>query len=500
VGARKKLVPFGVCFLLVSGVALHRPSNNRGWLSRRDFLSTMGMGFGATALMPLLNPGVSASSATSASSAAARMAGAGPLAPKAPPAPAKVKRVVHFFLNGGPSHLDTFDPKPALAKYAGRPLPTGHLPTERKTGGAFPSPFKFSRHGQSGLEISELFERTAQHADSLAVIRSMRANLPNHEPSLLLMNCGDSIQSRPSVGSWITYGLGSENQDLPGFVVLCPRGLPVKEHENWQAGFLPGAYQGTFIDSQHSEVDRLLENIRSPHSTLGQQQRQLALLRRLDAEHQAARGPDPMLEARIQSFELAYRMQIAAADAFDVSREPAFMRELYGRTIHGNQTLIARRLLERGVRYVQLWHGAAQPWDSHGNLEAEHRKLAQEIDQPIAALLTDLKQRGLFDDTLIIWGGEFGRTPTTEGTNGRDHNPYGFTVWLSGGGVKGGLAHGHTDEFGFQAVDQPVHVHDLHATLLHLLGFDHEKFVYRYAGRDFRLTDVHGRVVHEILS
>jgi hypothetical protein len=422
------------------------------------------------------------------------------LAPKAPPSFAKAKRVIHFFLNGGPSHLDTFDPKPALARYAGRPLPTGHLPTERKTGGAFPSPFQFARHGQSGMEISELFPFTATHADSLAVIRSMRANLPNHEPSLLLMNCGDSIQSRPSVGSWITYGLGTENQNLPGFVVLCPRGLPVKEHENWQAGFLPGAYQGTFIDSQYTDVERLVENIRSRHSTLTQQQRQLALLRELNAEHLEQRGPDAMLEARIQSFELAYGMQIAAADAFDLGQEPASMRELYGNTIHGNQTLIARRLLERGVRYVQLWHGAGQPWDSHGNLESEHRKLAQEIDRPIAALLADLKQRGLFEETLVICGGEFGRTPTTEGTNGRDHNPYGFTLWLAGGGVKGGVVHGATDEFGFQAVDRVVHVHDLHATMLHLLGFDHEKFVYRYAGRDFRLTDVHGHVVKELLG
>jgi hypothetical protein len=456
------------------------------------------MGFGAVAAVPLLAELAIASSAVGP--AASIVSAAGPLSPKSPPAPAKVKRVVHFFLNGGPSHLDTFDPKPALAKYAGQPLPKGHLPTERKTGGAFPSPFRFTRYGQSGLEISELFARTAVHADSLAVIRSMRANLPNHEPSLLLMNCGDSIQSRPSVGSWITYGLGSENQNLPGFVVLCPRGLPVKEHENWQAGFLPGAYQGTFIDTQHSEVERLVENIRSRHSTLAQQERQLDLLRRLNAEHIEQRGEDPMLEARLQSFELAYRMQIAAADAFDITREPDSMRQLYGKTIHGNQTLIARRLLERGVRYIQLWHGAGQPWDSHGNLEAEHRKLAHEIDQPIAALLADLKQRGLFDDTLIICGGEFGRTPTTEGANGRDHNPYGFSIWLAGGGIKGGMAHGATDEFGFQSVENTVHVHDLHATILHLLGFDHEKFVYRYAGRDFRLTDVHGRVVHEILS
>jgi hypothetical protein len=411
-----------------------------------------------------------------------------------------VKRVVHFFLNGGPSHLDTFDPKPALARYAGRPLPSGHLPTERKTGGAMPSPFKFQRHGQSGIEVSELFSKTAAHIDSIAVIRSMKANLPNHEPSLLLMNCGDSIQSRPSIGSWITYGLGSENQNLPGFVVLCPRGLPVKEHENWQSGFLPGAFQGTFVDTQHSDIERLIENIRGHDATPARQQRQLDLLRRFNAEHRARRTDDGLLEARIQSFELASRMQLEASEAFDLTRESQATRDLYGTTLHGNQTLIARRLLERGVRYVQLWHGAGQPWDSHGNLEAEHRKLSAEIDQPIAALLTDLKQRGLFEDTLVLWGGEFGRTPTTEGSNGRDHNPYGFSFWLAGGGVRGGCTHGATDEFGFQAVDHIVHVHDLHATILHLLGFDHERFTYRYAGRDFRLTDVHGHVVRPILA
>ncbi|MSU63761.1 MAG: DUF1501 domain-containing protein [Pedosphaera sp.] len=458
--------------------------------TRRDFLRRCGMGLGAVAFSHL-DSGTAFGSEGSATS---------PLSPKPPPFPARVKRVVHFFLNGGPSHVDTFDPKPALARYAGQPLPTGHLPTERKTGGAFPSPFKFQRYGQSGIEVSELFARTAAHIDSIAVVRSMQANLPNHEPSLMLMNCGDSIQSRPSVGSWITYGLGTENQNLPGFIVLCPKGLPVKEHENWQAGFLPGVFQGTFIDSQYTEVERLIENIRSPAATLVQQRRQLDLLNKLNAEHAGLRSADSRLEARIQTFEMAYRMQLEAADAFDLSREPAAMRELYGTTIHGNQTLIARRLLERGVRYVQLWHGAAQPWDSHGNLEAEHRKLAHEIDQPIAALLTDLKQRGLFEDTLVIWGGEFGRTPTTEGSNGRDHNPYGFTMWLAGGGIRGGMVHGATDEFGFQAVENKVHVHDLHATLLHLFGFDHERFTFRYAGRDFRLTDVHGKVVREILA
>ena len=458
--------------------------------SRREFLRSTGLGFGALACTQLEVEGA----------AQIGLSEVNPLSPKSAPFRAKAKRVVHFFLNGGPSHVDTFDPKPALVRYAGQPLPTGHLPTERKTGGAFPSPFRFQPYGQSGIEVSELFQRTAAHIDSIAVIRSMQANLPNHEPSLMLMNCGDSIQSRPSVGSWVTYGLGAENQNLPGFVVLCPRGLPVKEHENWQAGFLPGVFQGTFIDSQHTEVERLIENIRSPAATLGQQRRQLDLLQKLNAEHLGRRATDARLEARIQTFEMAYRMQMEATEAFDLQREPAAMRALYGTTIHGNQTLIARRLLERGVRYVQLWHGAAQPWDSHGNLEAEHRRLAGEIDQPIAALLTDLKQRGMFEDTLVIWGGEFGRTPTTEGSNGRDHNPYGFSMWLAGGGVKGGTVYGATDEFGFRAVQDPVHVHDLHATLLHLLGFDHERFTFRYAGRDFRLTDVHGRVVRELVA
>ena len=453
-------------------------------LKRRRFLVGAGAALGSLAFRDLLHAD----------------SGTAPLAVRAPHFPVRAKRVIQFFLNGGPSHLDTFDPKPLLAKYAGKPLPSGHLATERRTGGAFPSPFKFRPRGQCGAEVSELFERTAEHIDSIAVVRSMKANLPNHEPSLLLMNCGNPIQSRPSMGSWVTYGLGSENQNLPGFIVLCPRGLPIKEHENWQAGFLPGAFQGTFIDSQHTAVEKLIENIHNPRTSLEQQRRQLDLLRRLEAERVAGTGRDAFLEARMQSFELAYRMQMEASEAFDLSREPASIRALYGETIHGNQTLIARRLIERGVRYVQLWHGAAQPWDNHENLESEHRKLSREIDQPIAALLTDLKQRGLFDETLILWGGEFGRTPTTEGSNGRDHNPYGFTVWLAGGGIKGGVVHGATDDFGFQAVSEPVHVHDLHATLLHALGFDHERLTYRYAGRDFRLTDVEGHVVRNLLA
>jgi hypothetical protein len=462
------------------------------FLNRRDMLTRAGSGLGMLGLATLM--------------ADQRLlaAEAGPLAPKQPHFAANAKRVVHFFCNGGPSHVDTFDPKPALEKYAGQPLPQTLL-TERRTGAAFPSPFKFRKYGQSGLEISEIFSRTAQHADSLAVIRSMYAQVPNHEPSLMLMNCGDSVQPRPSVGAWVLYGLGAENQNLPGFIAMVPGGMPIKDSENWQSAFLPGAFQGTFIDSKHEQLDKLIENITHPHATTAMQRRQLDLLSKLNAEHRAGRL-DGRLDARIQAFELAFRMQEEAAEAFDLSREPKEMHELYGSGVHGRQTLIARRLLERGVRYVQLWHGAGQPWDNHENIEGAHRKLAGEIDQPIAALLTDLKQRGMFDDTLVIWGGEFGRTPSVElggdgkSKLGRDHNHYGFSVWLAGGGVKGGTAYGATDEFGFKATENPTSVHDLHATILHLLGFDHERLTYRYAGRDFRLTDVSGQVIKDILA
>jgi hypothetical protein len=353
--------------------------------------------------------------------------------------------------------------------------------------------------------MSDLFPLLARHADDLCVIRSMKANLPNHEPSLMLMNCGDQVMSRPSVGSWVTYGLGTENQNLPGFIALCPGGYPVKGAENWQSGFLPGVYQGTFIDSQHNELEKLIEDIQSHYADSKLQRRQLDLLRQLNLEHQQNRREDANLEARIQSFELAYRMQRDATDAFDLSKEPASVRDAYGRGVHGRQTLIARRLLERGTRYIQLWHGEGQPWDSHSGLREAHRNLATQIDQPIAALMHDLKQRGLFDDTLIIVGGEFGRTPVAELVKGkpgggRDHNPYGFSILLAGGGIKGGCTYGATDEFGFAAAEKPVHVHDFHATILHLLGFDHEKLTYRYAGRDFRLTDVHGTVVRDVLA
>ena len=424
-----------------------------------------------------------------------------PLAPKQPHFAAKAKHVVHLFMNGGPSHVDTFDPKPALDKNHGQELPS-NLRTERKTGHAMRSPFKFQKYGQCGLEVSELFAKTAAHIDDMAIIRSMVAEVPNHEPSLMLMNCGDGRLPRPSMGAWVTYGLGTENQNLPGFVVMCSGGYPIVATQNWRSAFLPGAYQGTYLDTQHQDLDKLLANIRNGKHSLADQRKQLDLVRALNEQHAAARNGDPLLEARIQSFELAYRMQSEAADAFDLSRETQATRDAYGDSVHGRELLTTRRLIERGVRFIQVWSGASQPWDNHDNLEKQHRNLAASWDGPIAAFMTDLKARGLFDSTLILWGGEFGRTPVAEfpQLNGRDHNHYGFTCWLAGGGVQGGQAYGATDEFGFAAAENPVPVHDLHATMLHLLGFDHTRLTYRYAGRDFRLTDVHGKVVEALVG
>ena len=464
-------------------------------LSRRELLKRSGMGFGGLGLASLMTQ-----SARAADS---------PMAPRVPQFAARAKHVIHIFCNGGPSHVDTFDPKPKLAEYAGKTLPTENLRTERKTGAALPSPFKFQKYGESGIEVSELFANTAKHVDDMCIIRSMYADVPNHEPSLLLMNCGEARLPRPSFGSWTTYGLGTENQNLPGFIAMCPGGMPITESANWRSAFLPGAYQGTYINTEHRDVDKLIEHVRNRELSLEHQRDQLDLLQSLNRRHLEATGGDPNLESRIQSFELAYRMQIEAADVFDLNREPQHIREMYGDSVHGHQLLMARRLVERGVRFVQLWHGEGQPWDNHDDLEVNHRRLAGQLDKPLAALLTDLKQRGMLDDTLVIWGGEFGRTPVVElptpganagKINGRDHNHWGFSMFLAGGGAKGGYVHGATDEFGFAAVESRVHVHDLHATLMKLLGFDHEKLTYRYAGRDFRLTDVSGRVVDELIA
>ena len=471
-------------------------------VTRREMLLRSGTGLGALGLAGLLVDGGRGGSAARAAASSGN-----PLSAKPPHFAARAKHVIHIYLNGGPSHVDTFDPKPLLTKYAGQKLPTGNLTTERPTGAALASPFKFKPYGSSGIEVSELFTKTAAHIDDICVIRSMFANTPNHEQSMRLMNCGDQRLSRPSLGAWLMHGLGSENQNLPGFVAMCP-GLPVADVSNWRAAFLPGIYQGTYVNTTKTDIDDLIEHIRNKFVSRSAQRRQLDLLAELNRRHRERRQADAALDARIESFELAFRMQTAATDAFDISREPQHVRDAYGPGIQARQMLIARRLIERGVRIVQLYHGNVQPWDSHDLLEENHRRLARECDQGIAALLTDLKQTGLLDETLVICGGEFGRTPAVElaqpGTStkglGRDHNHWGFTVWLAGGGVKGSYVHGATDEFGYRAVEDRVHVHDLHATLLHLLGFDHERLTYRYAGRDFRLTDVHGHVVSDIIA
>jgi len=480
----------------------HAPNIQDQFLTRRQMLCRCGMGLGSVALAEMM-------SRTGELLADDKMLATGAMAPKAPPLVAKAKRVIHLFMNGGPSHVDTFDPKPSLTKYHGKQLPMENLRTERKTGAAFGSPFKFKKYGQSGTEVSELFAKTAENIDDICVIRSMYADVPNHEPSLLLQNCGEARLVRPSMGSWLTYGLGTMNQNLPGFISMCPGGYPIQESQNWQAGFLPGIYQGTYIDTQHTDIQKLIENVKNSNTNLKEQREQLDLLMTLNREHQKKRGDDAQLEARIQSYELAYRMQMDAADAFDVSREPQHIRDMYGEGTQARQILIARRLLEKGVRFVQVWHGAGQPWDSHDDLEVNHRRLAGQCDQAIGALLKDLKQRGMLDDTLVLWGGEFGRTPVVElptpgsnagKINGRDHNHHGFTMWMAGGGAKGGYVHGATDEFGFAAVEKKVHIYDWHATVLRLMGFDHEKFTYRYAGRDYRLTDVHGKLVKELMA
>ena len=465
-------------------------------LSRREVLSRCGTGLGMIALA-----GVMADDAGASSVAHTPGKAIDPLAAKSPHFPAKAKHVVHFFMNGGPSHVDTFDPKPMLDKHHGQAVPNS-LRTERKTGAAMRSPYQFKKYGESGIEVSEIFARTAAHIDDMAIIRSMHAEVPNHEPSLLLMNCGDGRQPRPSLGSWVTYGLGTENRNLPGFVVMCPGGYPIVTTQNWRSAFLPGVHQGTYLDTKQTDPEKLIAHIRNAEMTAGRQRDQMDFLKAINDRHAAARGHDAALEARINTFELAFRMQTEASAAFDLSHEPKKIREEYGDTVHGQQLLLARRLIERGVRVVQVWSGAGQPWDNHDNLEANHRKLAGQWDGPIAAFLSDLKRLGLFESTLVLWGGEFGRTPVAEfpALNGRDHNHYGFTCWLAGGGVKGGTVYGATDDFGFRAEENPVHVHDLHATMLHLLGFDHTRLTYRYAGRDFRLTDVHGEIVKDIVA
>ncbi len=404
----------------------------------------------------------------------------------------------HLAAGAPPSALPFSSPKPAINKHAGQRPREVELRTENQTGGLMPVPFKFQRWGTSGLEVSELLPHLGKLADELCVIRSLHTDNPNHGPALFLMNNGSITPTRPSMRSWLLYGLGSENANLPGYVVLCP-GRPVRGAELWASSFLPGEFQSTSIN--HSDLDpcRMIPFLRGalPPEV---QRRQLDLMRKLNEEHLSRSGPDLALEARIRSMETAFRMQTAATDAFDLGRESPRVRDEYGRGHFANACLLARRLAERGVRFVQVYYGNGQPWDTHRNHNATTRQLCQDIDRPTAALLADLKRRGLLDDTLVVWGGEFGRTSTSESGDGRDHNHWGFTAWLAGGGARGGTAFGATDDFGFRAVRDKVHVHDLHATILHLMGLDHERLTFRHAGRDYRLTDVHGRVVEGVLA
>jgi hypothetical protein len=453
--------------------------------SRRAFLRNVGTGVGMLGLANVL-----------AADTPSRPAS--PLAPKAPHFTPRAKRIIHVFMNGGPSQVDTFDPKPALARWHGQRPPASALRTERATAGLMQSPFRFDKCGQSGLEISEIFPHLQGCADDLCVIRSMHTNVPNHEPSLLMMNSGDMQPIRPSYGSWLLYGLGTENQNLPGFVTMCP-GFPVVGPQLWSNSFLPGIFQGTHINNSNLDPRQVLRHINNPYLPPNAQREQVELLQQFNRMHLERRAGDNPLEARIQSMEMAFRMQFEAQDVFDLARETQTTRDQYGNSPFASACLVGRRLLERGVRVVQIYTGAGQPWDDHGDI-ANHRNNARTVDQPIAALLSDLKHRGLLEDTLVLWGGEFGRTPSSEGARGRDHNSHGFSVWLAGGGVKGGMAYGSSDEFGFSAEDKKMHVHDLHATMLHLMGIDHERLTYRYSGRDFRLTDVSGVVNRDIIA
>ena len=467
------------------------PSPN--FLSRRNMLATGGTGFGLLALSDLLAADEKKSSEVDRA--------VNPFAVTKPHHTPKAKRVIFLYMPGGPSHVDLFDPKPQLARNNGKSLPFDKPKLERtKTGNLLASPWKFSKHGRSGVEVSELLPKVASCIDDICVIRSMHADNINHTGAALQMCTGEQAFSRPSMGSWLVYGLGTENQNLPGFVVVSPAEV-FQGAQLWASSFLPSAYQGTLVRDMKNPVANL-------HTGIGEngQRNKLDALKQLNNLHKQVRPIDSQLEARIASFELAFRMQREAPEAFDISKETDKVQAMYGigsstTDLFGRQCLMGRRLLERGVRFVQLFDAPANnAWDHHGGLRENLPKRCQAVDQPIAALLTDLKARGMLEDTLVVWGGEFGRSPTAEGNNGREHHPFGFTMWMAGGGIKGGMAYGSTDEFGWHATENKVHVHDLHATILHLMGLDHEKLTYRFGGRDYRLTDVHGQVVNAILA
>jgi len=467
--------------------------------SRRDLLRVGANGFGLLALGDLLaRAGLSGGQALAADGPAL------PLSPKPPHFAARAKRVVFLFMHGGPSQVDTFDPKPMLTKYTGKPFP-GEKPRVQfaKTGNLLASPWKFARGGHSGTEVSDLFPHVRDRVDDLCVIRSIHANNSAHGGALLQLHTGSDTFVRPSMGSWVSYGLGTVNQNLPSFVTICPT-LGHGGVQNWSSAFLPAAHQGTPIGNAAVPAKQaVIRFMKNPEATSAEQRLQLDLLGRMNQRFAAASGPDQALEGRIGTFELAFRMQSEAPKVMDLTGESAATRALYGVDAEptdnfGRQCLLARRFLEAGVRFVQVSH--SYKWDQHGNLREGHSKNAGEVDKPIAALLQDLKQRGLLEDTLVWWGGEFGRTPTAQGGDGRDHNPHGFSMWLAGAGVKGGTTWGATDDFGYYAIENKMHMNDLHATILHLLGLDHEKLTFRHAGRDFRLTDVAGHVVKQIIT
>ncbi len=465
-------------------------------MTRRDALSKIGAGMGSIGLAGMMGQG-SLSGATGSSP--------NPLAPKEPHFPAKAKRIIQLFMPGGPSQVDTFDYKPMLAKHAGERPSIVDRKTLRNTKlGLMPSPFGFKRYGECGKMVSDIFPETAQCVDDISFIHSMHTNIPEHAGGILMTNLGALQANRPSMGSWLTYGLGADTDNLPGFVAMSPVAQPRGKIANWGNSFLPGAYAGSYVNIGQMKPDAILSDLKNASLGREDQRKQADLLASLNRIHLDRLQQDQKLEAGIQAMEMAFRMQFSVPDVFDVAKESEATRKLYGDSHFAKGCLIARRLVERGVRVVQLSHsisGYDIAWDTgHGNIVDGHRDLAQACDQGIAALLKDLKSRGMLEDTLVLWGGEFGRAPTSEGAKGRDHDHYGYTVWMAGGGVKAGFTYGATDEFGCSAVENRVHVHDLHATILHLMGLDHKKLTYRYSGRDYRLTDVHGQVVHDIIA
>ncbi len=511
------------------------PHKSRNPLTRREALRKVGNGFGMMALAGMIGD---------AMKGADIVAPNGAVGAAALDHPAKIKRVIFLFMNGGMSHVDSFDPKPMLEKYDGKEMPGGMAKTERRTGELMKSPFTFKKYGQCGMEISELWPKLGEVADDICWVRSVYTEIPNHEPSCLMMNTGANQAGRPSMGAWITYGLGSENQNLPGYVVLCPDIPTTVGPPLWSNGFLPAIHQGTYISNavqtgqpgamdgeaaadmpepmpaadakegdkkpkkivveKNFDPKKLVSYVNNPKFTLPEQRRELDLLKKLESMNGMA--SDAQVEGVIQSMEIAYRMQTEAPDVFDVRKESQATLDMYGEGFVARGCLQAVRLVEKGVRMVQVYYSKGDPWDAHGDIFA-HKTNAKNSDQPFAAVIKDLKARGLWNDTLVVCGSEFGRTPVREvgGNNGnikrgRDHHPFAFTMWMASGALKGGTIYGATDDFGYKVVDKPVHVHDIHATILHLMGIDHKKLTYRYSGRDFRLTDVAGNVLHELIA